>query len=90
MQDWNLFYSAITAFSAIMAAAGGLLAFLTRLIIRGALADFRLELLESLDGRYLKNEIANALFKRLDEKQVDCTASIDDLYRLLECRRIKA
>ena len=89
MTDWSLFYTAITAFTAILALVGTMLAFFTRLIVRGALSDFRIELLEQLNGRYLKADIATTLIQRADERQAQNRADIEDLYRLLECKRTK-
>lgn len=89
MTDWSLFYAAVTAFAAVLTLIGGALVYFTRLIVKSTLADFRAELLDQLNGRYLKTELANALIQRADERYAQTRADVADIYRLLECRRAK-
>jgi len=52
-------------------------------------AGFENRLLERLNGRYLKADIAEELIKRSDERHTQNRANIEDIYRFLECKRTR-
>lgn len=68
---------------------GAALITVMRWMISWQFAGFENRLLERLNGRYLKADIAEELIKRSDERHTQNRANIEDIYRLLECKRTR-
>ena len=81
MKDWNLFWAAIAAITVVLGSIATGAAYFVKVTISHELQKFENRFLERLNGRYLKQDLAQVTFRGLDER-------VANLQRIVERRKL--